>query len=67
MSYRDPAQSVEEPLRKIVDGIEEYRRAMRRRLEDGGWTDEHVRDLIELDAKLTFVYGPAVQMATRTW
>ena len=66
MSYRDPEQSIEEPARCIVRGIDDFRSAVDARIE-ASWSPEHIKELVSLVSELTPIRYKLLQLAEETW
>lgn len=68
MSYRPQEQSIEDPLRKIMEGIDEFSKAVRERINDRGeWDRDHIKEINDVRIKLYQIYPELVDLADNNW
>lgn len=67
MSYRPQEQSIEDPLRKILEGIVELDAAARKRAESRDWAEEHLEELDQLNIDLLRLRRRMIKMADEHW
>jgi hypothetical protein len=67
MSYRDRAQSIEEPAIQAVEGIDSFVNAAKARIRSENWTDEHVADLMDVAKGLLGVRLKLLRLARDNW
>lgn len=67
MSYKDPNQSIETPLRKIFDGIKEFDKAVDKRIESNEWKEEHLDEIDELRNNLNQYKRILIELIEGNW
>jgi hypothetical protein len=67
MSYRPDDQSIEDPCRKIVAGINEFDSAVSKRIASREWNAEHIEKLCELRLRLMAFKNELELLAEETW
>lgn len=67
MSYRDPKQSIKQPVCKLVNGINEFSLAVDSRFISRDWRKEHINELILLVKELTDIKYKLLRLAEETW
>jgi hypothetical protein len=68
MSYRPQEQSIEDPLRKIMEGIDEFSKAVRERINDRGeWDRDHIKEINDVRVKLYQIYPELSDLADNNW
>lgn len=67
MSYRPDEQSLEDPLGKILEGIEEYSRAVSERIRSGDWKDSHIEEITRMRADLQILEGRLAALRSDNW
>lgn len=67
MSYRDPAQSIEDPARELISSIDSFCLAVDARVADESWREQHIDKLILLAGELTAMRLKLLRLARETW
>jgi len=67
MSYRDPDQSLEEPIENIVEGIDKFKSAAMERIKSNSWSKEHMLELRKFIKSLTDIKIDLEFLSNETW
>ena len=67
MSYRPENQSIEDPCRAILSGIEDFECAVNERVGSGDWKNSHIAEIVDLAKELSFLKYRFMQLAEETW
>lgn len=67
MGYRPVEQSIEDPLRKILEGMNEFDAAVRLRIGSGDWKAEHLEEIDELSRQLSKYRIKMTRLAEDNW
>lgn len=68
MSYRPQEQSIEDPLRKIMEGIDEFSKAVKERIDDRGeFNRDHIKEINDVRVKLYQIYPELSDLADNNW
>lgn len=67
MSYRDPAQSIEDPVCELVEVINTFCSAVDSRIASGDWKDTHINELVLLVNRLIPIKYDLLRLAKETW
>ncbi len=67
MSYRDPAQSIEEPARDLIRAIGVFCDAVDARVESRRWQDTHISELILLVNRVVPLKYEFLRLAAENW
>ena len=67
MSYRDPRQSLEEPIDMLVASIDCFRETAENRIRSGEWSTEHLDEVMERVMELTALRYKLLRLAQETW
>jgi hypothetical protein len=67
MGYRPEDQSIEGPLRKILEGIKEFHSAAGKRVESGEWKEDHLDELDDIDCDLLSMRRRILKLANENW
>jgi len=61
------SKSIEEPLSIILEGIRDFRRAIKEREKTGEWQDSHIKELEKLDSELSKITPTIAQLIEENW
>jgi hypothetical protein len=67
MSYRPENQSIEDPAREIIAGIESFENAVQERIKSGEWGTIHIDKLTAFAGELNNMKYRLMQLAENTW
>lgn len=67
MSYRDPKQSLEGPIDKILEGIEEFNAAVEERFRSGEWPEDHITEIVMIGKELFAQKFDLLKVKKETW
>jgi len=67
MGYRPEYQAINPPVEKILEGIEDFDAAAKKRAESNEWSEEHITKLNELRKKLFELQIELEALFKETW
>lgn len=67
MAYRPQNEALEEPIDKILQGIQEYNNAVDRRIKSNEWTIKHINQINATRLRLLAIQIELVQIKADTW
>ena len=67
MCCRSDDQSIEGPLRKILEGIKEFDKAVDKRIEYNDWREDHINEIDSLRNELISYKRRVAEMAEDNW
>ncbi len=67
MSYRPPEQSIEDPAREVIAGMDKFIAAVEARIASGEWQKDHIADLTNAVYGITSLKYFLLQLAEETW
>ena len=67
MSYRDPAQSLEQPLADLLSAIEALSKAVDERIQSNEWTSSHIAEINQLRLLLLSIQPSIVKLRDKNW
>ena len=67
MSYRDPAQSIEEPAIMTVEGMDSFLEAVDTRVKSMEWKDKHIDELMLIAHEVSGVRLKLLRLARDNW
>ncbi len=65
--YRDPEQSIKEPVSLLIEGIDSFRSVVDARIEDGNWERTHIDELVLFISELTTLRYKLLRLTEETW
>lgn len=67
MSYRNPAQSIEEPAIKVVEGMDSFLEAVDARVKSDNWSDTYIDELVLIANEVSGLRLKLLRLARDNW
>ena len=67
MGYRPPEESLEQPLSDMLNGIEDFNKAVDKRIDSQEYKDEHIKELQDAVLELTKIKFTLVKLKQENW
>lgn len=67
MGYRPVEQALEEPIDKILEGMNEFSEATQERIRCGEWKDSHIEELQEVRKLFVDLETRLTRIKKNTW
>ena len=67
MSIRPDEQNLEDPIDKIIEGMDEFMNATKERIRSGDWKESHIKEIMEISTTLWCLQEKLLRIKEETW